>query len=69
MSAPDIPRVSFNTMRGQGVVYNIIVFDPKTDKEAAYSPVATYGCSFTAKVDSCQSLGNKILPINCKKLL
>ena len=58
VNPPDVPKVSFDTIRGTGVIYNIIVYDFLTGKEAAYSPVTTYGCSFTAKVDSCQSLGN-----------
>lgn len=27
---------------GQGVVYNVIVYDPTNQMEAAYSPVVTY---------------------------
>ncbi|XP_028417725.1 transmembrane 7 superfamily member 3-like [Dendronephthya gigantea] len=54
----DSPSVVFDTERGQGIVFNVLVFDPLTNDESVYSPVATYGCSFTAKVDGCDSLGS-----------
>ena len=47
----------FDTKRGQGIVFNILVFDPIMKAESVYSPVVTYGCSFTAKVDGCDSFG------------
>ncbi|EDO32654.1 predicted protein, partial [Nematostella vectensis] len=56
LQAPSLPLVSFDTLLGQGVIYNIIVHDPTTNKEAAYSPVHTYGCSFTSKIDGCKSI-------------
>ena len=43
LKAPTIPVVKFDTHQvGQGVVYNVIVYDPVHEKEAAYSPVTTY---------------------------
>ena len=53
----DLPLVTFDTERGQGIVFNILLYDPVTKMESVYSPVVTYGCSFTAKVDGCDSLG------------
>ena len=45
LTAPTRPVLKFLTYpSGQGIVYNVIVQDPQNDKEAAYSPVATYGC-------------------------
>jgi len=45
LSAPTVPVLKFLTHpAGQGVVYNVIVHDPDNQMEAAYSPVATYGC-------------------------
>lgn len=46
LKAPTLPILKFLTYpSGQGAVYNIIVEDPKnSNMEAAYSPVATYGC-------------------------
>lgn len=45
LTAPTRPVLKFLTYpSGQGIVYNVIVQDPQSDKEAAYSPVATYGC-------------------------
>jgi len=45
LSAPTVPVLKFLTHpAGQGVVYNVIVCDPDNQMEAAYSPVATYGC-------------------------
>lgn len=43
LKAPTIPRLKFDTHQvGQGVVYNVIVFDPTNKMEAAYSPAITY---------------------------
>ena len=39
------------------MIFNILVFDPQANAESVYSPAVTYGCSFTAKVDGCDSLG------------
>ncbi|XP_077994271.1 transmembrane 7 superfamily member 3-like [Glandiceps talaboti] len=47
------PTLSASSFHGQGVVYNIIVQDPLKGTSAAYVPVSSYGCSFTAKVDGC----------------
>lgn len=45
MKAPTLPVLKFLTYPvGQGVVFNVIVYDPDTKKEAAYSPVASYAC-------------------------
>lgn len=46
LKAPTLPILKFLTYpSGQGAVYNIIVEDPENSyMEAAYSPVATYGC-------------------------
>ncbi|KAL9955299.1 hypothetical protein ACROYT_G036604 [Oculina patagonica] len=43
LKAPTIPVVKFDTHQvGQGVVYNVIVYDPTNQMEAAYSPAVTY---------------------------
>lgn len=45
LKAPTVPVLKFLTYPvGQGVVFNVIVYDPDTKKEAAYSPVASYAC-------------------------
>lgn len=39
--------VKFDTHQvGQGVVYNVIVYDPVTQREAAYSPAVTYAPNY-----------------------
>ena len=60
----DLPLIALDTIRGQGIVFNILVYDPQTNMESVYSPVVTYGCSFTAKVDGCDSFGKYISPIS-----
>lgn len=49
--------VVFNSIRGQGVIYSVIVRDPLLNTSASYVPVHTYACSFDSTVDSCQTLG------------
>ncbi|KAG8142591.1 hypothetical protein E2320_005804 [Naja naja] len=38
----------FRPLPGQGVIYNVIVRDPKWNTSAAYVPVHTYACSLSA---------------------
>lgn len=40
----------------EGVVYNIIVRDPKLETEAAYAPAFIYGCDIDDK-ESCRTFG------------
>ncbi|XP_030396631.1 transmembrane 7 superfamily member 3 isoform X1 [Gopherus evgoodei] len=49
-------NVHFSSLPGQGVIYNVIVWDPLWNTSAAYVPVHTYACSLTALVDNCFSL-------------
>ncbi|XP_043372050.1 transmembrane 7 superfamily member 3 isoform X2 [Dermochelys coriacea] len=49
-------NVHFSSLPGQGVIYNVIVWDPLWNTSAAYVPVHTYACSLTALVDNCSSL-------------
>ncbi|KAM9173231.1 transmembrane 7 superfamily member 3 [Pangshura tecta] len=49
-------NVHFSSLPGQGVIYNVIVWDPLWNTSAAYVPVHTYACSLTALVDNCYSL-------------
>ncbi|XP_057174751.1 transmembrane 7 superfamily member 3 isoform X2 [Ursus arctos] len=57
LTANDKTSVSFSSLRGQGVIYNVIVRDPLLNTSAAYVPAHTYACSFEAKEDNCSSLG------------
>ncbi|XP_008845100.1 transmembrane 7 superfamily member 3 isoform X1 [Nannospalax galili] len=49
--------VSFSSLPGQGVIYNVIVWDPALNTSAAYIPVHTYACSFESAEGNCASLG------------
>ncbi|XP_050789618.1 transmembrane 7 superfamily member 3 isoform X2 [Gopherus flavomarginatus] len=49
-------NVHFSSLLGQGVIYNVIVWDPLWNTSAAYVPVHTYACSLTALADNCFSL-------------
>ncbi|KAF6340628.1 transmembrane 7 superfamily member 3 [Rhinolophus ferrumequinum] len=57
LTANDKTSVSFSSLRGQGVIYNVIVWDPFLNTSAAYVPVHTYACSFEAMEGNCSSLG------------
>ncbi|XP_054941692.1 transmembrane 7 superfamily member 3 [Physeter macrocephalus] len=57
LTADDKTSVSFSSLRGQGVIYNVIVRDPFLNTSAAYVPAHTYACSFEAGEDNCSSLG------------
>lgn len=57
LTANDKTTVSFSSLRGQGVIYNIIVWDPILNTSAAYVPAHTYACSFDAMEGNCSSLG------------
>uniref|UniRef100_UPI00398E50CC transmembrane 7 superfamily member 3 n=1 Tax=Pristiophorus japonicus TaxID=55135 RepID=UPI00398E50CC len=59
LGAQDKPSVSVSSIPGQGVIYNVIVTDPALNTSAAYSPVHTYGCNFTATLDNCY-MGRRI---------
>ncbi|XP_051886136.1 transmembrane 7 superfamily member 3 isoform X2 [Pristis pectinata] len=56
LGAQDKTTVTVSSIRGQGVIYNVIVKDPELNTSAAYTLVHTYGCSFTAKLDNCHTL-------------
>ncbi|XP_048223244.1 transmembrane 7 superfamily member 3 isoform X3 [Perognathus longimembris pacificus] len=58
LTANDKTEVSFSSLLGQGVIYNVIVWDPFFNTYAAYVPVHTYACSFEAVEGSCASLGS-----------
>ncbi|XP_063567788.1 transmembrane 7 superfamily member 3 isoform X3 [Pongo abelii] len=57
LTANDKTSVSFSSLPGQGVIYNVIVRDPFLNTSAAYVPAHTYACSFEAGEGSCVSLG------------
>ncbi|XP_040843381.1 transmembrane 7 superfamily member 3 [Ochotona curzoniae] len=57
LTANDKTDISFSSVRGQGVIYNIIVRDPLLNSSAAYVPAHTYACSFEAVEGNCASLG------------
>ncbi|XP_054974457.1 transmembrane 7 superfamily member 3 [Sorex araneus] len=57
LTADDKTSVSFSSLRGQGVIYNVVVWDPLLNTSAAYVPAHTYACSFDTPGDSCTSLG------------
>ncbi|ETE64894.1 Transmembrane 7 superfamily member 3, partial [Ophiophagus hannah] len=40
-------KLYFSSLPGQGVIYNVIVRDPKWNTSAAYVPVHTYACSLS----------------------
>lgn len=58
LTSNDQTIMSFSSIPGQGVIYNVIVRDPLLNTSAAYVPVHTYACNFTAAMDNCQTLGN-----------
>lgn len=53
----DVSMAVFNSIPGQGVVYSVIVRDPRLNTSASYVPVHTYACSFASTLDGCQTLG------------
>ncbi|XP_006046586.3 transmembrane 7 superfamily member 3 [Bubalus bubalis] len=57
LTADDKTSVSFSSLRGQGVIYNVIVRDPFLNTSTAYVPTHTYACSFAAEEGNCSSLG------------
>uniref|UniRef100_A0A9L0JYL9 Transmembrane 7 superfamily member 3 n=1 Tax=Equus asinus TaxID=9793 RepID=A0A9L0JYL9_EQUAS len=57
LTANDKTSVSFSSLRGQGVIYNVIVWDPFLNTSAAYVPAHTYACSFEETEGNCSSLG------------
>ena len=65
LTADDKTSVSFSSLRGQGVIYNVIVRDPFLNTYAAYIPAHTYACSFEAGEDNCSSLGEYV-DFNCE---
>ncbi|XP_010854314.1 PREDICTED: transmembrane 7 superfamily member 3 isoform X2 [Bison bison bison] len=56
LTADDKTSVSFSSLRGQGVIYNVIVRDPFLNTSTAYVPTHTYACSFEAEEGNCSSL-------------
>ena len=65
LTADDKTSVSFSSLRGQGVIYNVIVRDPLINTSTAYVPAHTYACSFEAEEGSCSSLGEYV-DFNCE---
>ncbi|XP_039096777.1 transmembrane 7 superfamily member 3 [Hyaena hyaena] len=57
LTANDKTTVSFSSLQGQGVIYNVVVRDPFLNTSAAYVPAHTYACSFEAVEGNCSSLG------------
>lgn len=57
LTSNDKTIVSFSSIPGQGVIYNVVVRDPRLNTSAAYIPVHTYVCSFNATIDNCYTLG------------
>ncbi|KGL80911.1 Transmembrane 7 superfamily member 3, partial [Tinamus guttatus] len=56
LTTDDKTNVYFSSLPGQGVIYNVIVWDPLWNTSAAYVPVHTYACSFSDLVDNCSSV-------------
>ncbi|NWJ04303.1 TM7S3 protein, partial [Crypturellus undulatus] len=56
LTTDDKTNVYFSSLPGQGVIYNVIVWDPLWNTSAAYVPVHTYACSFADRVDNCSSV-------------
>lgn len=57
LTSSDRPTMAFSSIPGQGIIYNVIVRDPFLNTSAAYVPVHTYACNFTATMDNCYTLG------------
>ncbi|XP_041441743.1 transmembrane 7 superfamily member 3-like [Xenopus laevis] len=57
LNSEQMTKVSFSSIPGQGVIYNVIVRDPLLNTSAAYVPVHTYACNFTNVMDNCYTLG------------
>uniref|UniRef100_J3S1C1 Transmembrane 7 superfamily member 3-like n=1 Tax=Crotalus adamanteus TaxID=8729 RepID=J3S1C1_CROAD len=53
LTSQDKTELYFSSLPGQGVIYNVIVRDPKWNTSAAYVPVHTYACSFSALMNNC----------------
>ncbi|PIO36526.1 hypothetical protein AB205_0105710 [Aquarana catesbeiana] len=58
LTSSDRPTMAFSSIPGQGIIYNVIVRDPFLNTSAAYVPVHTYACNFTATMDNCYTLGD-----------
>uniref|UniRef100_A0A670XXH9 Transmembrane 7 superfamily member 3 n=1 Tax=Pseudonaja textilis TaxID=8673 RepID=A0A670XXH9_PSETE len=52
LTSQDKTELYFSSLPGQGVIYNVIVRDPKWNTSAAYVPVHTYACSLSALVNN-----------------
>ncbi|XP_066444510.1 transmembrane 7 superfamily member 3 [Eleutherodactylus coqui] len=57
LTSSDRTTMSFSSVPGQGVIYNVVVRDPLLNTSAAYVPVHTYACNFSAAADNCANLG------------
>ncbi|XP_056373616.1 transmembrane 7 superfamily member 3 [Hyla sarda] len=57
LTSNDRTTMSFSSIPGQGIIYNVVVRDPVLNTSAAYVPVHTYACSFTVAMDNCATLG------------
>ena len=60
LTADDKTAVSFSSLPGQGVIYNVIVWDPSLNTSAAYVPVHTYACSFESVDGNCAFPGEYV---------
>ncbi|KAM6437636.1 transmembrane 7 superfamily member 3 [Liasis olivaceus] len=56
LTSQDRTAMYFSSLPGQGVIYNVIVRDPRWNTSAAYVPVHTYACSLSALVNNCYTL-------------
>ncbi|XP_059834522.1 transmembrane 7 superfamily member 3 isoform X1 [Hypanus sabinus] len=56
LGTQDKTAFTVSSIRGQGVIYNVVVKDLELNTSAAYTLVHTYGCNFTAQMDSCHTL-------------
>lgn len=69
LTTDDKINVYFSLLPGQGVIYNVIVWDPLWNTSAAYIPVHTYACSFADLVDNCSSFSKLGLVCPCQQIL
>lgn len=57
LSSAEVTRAAFTSIPGQGVIYSVIVRDPVLNTSASYVPAHTYACSFTSRLDNCETRG------------
>ncbi|XP_060050555.1 transmembrane 7 superfamily member 3 isoform X2 [Erinaceus europaeus] len=56
LTEDDKTTMSFSSLGGQGVIYNVIVRDPILNTSAAYVPVHTYACGLGTPQGGCSTL-------------